>query len=106
MSEKEQCGCGHDHDHDHNHNGEDEGIFIVTGDDGTEHELVMVYSFDVEDKAYAVLLDRNDPEADGFIFRIEEEEDSAYLVDIEDEAEWEKAAAVYNQMMEKENENG
>jgi uncharacterized protein YrzB (UPF0473 family) len=105
MSEKEACGCGQDHDHDHNHdheNGEDEGVFIVTDDDGTEHELVMVYSFDVEEKAYAVLLDRNDPEADGFIFRIEEDGESAFLVDIEDSAEWEKAAEVYNQLMEEE----
>ena len=103
MSDKHECGCGHDHDHDHEH-GEDEGVFIVTDEDGTEHELVMVYSFDVEEKAYAVLLDRNDPESDGFIFRIEEEGDSAYLVDIEDQEEWEKAAAVYNQMMEEDGE--
>ena len=104
MSEKEACGCGHDHDldhHDHEHD-EDEGVFIVTDDDGKEHELVMVYSFDVDDKAYAVLIDRKEPEADGFIFRIEEENDSAYLTDIEDQDEWEKAAAVYNQIMDQE----
>jgi len=106
MSEKEACGCGHDHDHDHDHEHEDEEIFVVTDDDGTEHELVMVYSFDVENRAYAVLLDRNDPEADGFIFRIEEEDDSAFLVDIEDQEEWEKAAAVYNQMMEEDQGQG
>ena len=102
MSDKDQCGCGHDHDHDHHHD-EEESIMIVTDEDGTERELVMVYSFDVEEKAYAVLLDRNDPEADGFIFRIEETDEGAFLVEIEDEAEWEKAAAVYNEMMEQEN---
>lgn len=102
MSDKDQCGCGHDHDHHHDHDHGDEGVFILTDEEGNEHELVMVYNFDVEDKAYAVLLDRNDPEADGMILRIEEEGDSAYLVNIEDDEEWEKAAAAYNEMLDQE----
>lgn len=96
MTDKEREDLQHDHDHDHD---EDE-IFLVTDEEGKEHELVMVYSFDVDDQAYAVLIDRNDPEADGFIFRIVEEEEDAFLADIEDEQEWEKVAAVYNELME------
>lgn len=91
--QEDNCDCGHDHE-------EEEGVFVVTDEDGNEHELVMVYAFEADNRGYAVLLDRNDPEADGFIFRIEEDGDSTYLVDIEDEAEWEKAAAIYNEIVE------
>ncbi|MGX4586707.1 DUF1292 domain-containing protein [Paenibacillus chitinolyticus] len=94
----QDCGCGHDHDHEH-----EESVFIVTDEEGKEHEMVMVYTFDSQDQLYAVLLDRNDPEADGVIFRIEEENDDAYLVNIEDEAEWERVVAVYNQIIAEEN---
>ena len=94
------CGCGHDHDHNH-----DEDIIVVTDDEGNEHELVMVYTFEMEDHAYAVLIDRNNPEEDGFIFRIVEENDSAHLVDIEDPQEWERAAAVYNNIVSEDGMN-
>lgn len=60
--------------------------------------MVMVFQFESEDQAYAVLLDRNDPEADGIIFRIEEENDEAYLVSIEDDEEWQRVVAVYNEL--------
>jgi uncharacterized protein YrzB (UPF0473 family) len=49
-----------------------------------------------------VLLDRNDPEADGMIFRIEEKEDEAFLVNIEDDEEWERVSAVYDRIVEEE----
>jgi uncharacterized protein YrzB (UPF0473 family) len=87
--------CDHDHDH-----GED--VFIVTDENGTEHEMVMVYTFESKDKAYAVLLDRNDPESDGVIFRIEEENDEAFLVTIEDEEEWEQVVNIYNEIVAQE----
>lgn len=90
---------GPDCDHDHEH-GED--IFIVTDEDGKEHEMVMVYTFQSQEQAYAVLLDRNDPEADGVIFRVEEEDDEAYLVNIEDEAEWERVVTIYNEIIAQE----
>ncbi|GAA4857110.1 DUF1292 domain-containing protein [Paenibacillus vulneris] len=85
--------CDHDHDHE-------DDIFIVTDKDGVEHEMVMVYTFEASDQPYAVLLDRNDPEADGVIFRIEEEDDEAYLASIEDEEEWDRVVQIYNQIIE------
>jgi uncharacterized protein YrzB (UPF0473 family) len=89
----DNCGCGHDHEHEH-----DDQVFVITDDDGVEHEMVMVYTFEADDKAYAVLLDRNDPESDGVIFRIEEENDEAFLASIEDDQEWEKVVAIYNEI--------
>ncbi|MFD0869811.1 Uncharacterized protein conserved in bacteria [Chlamydia abortus] len=89
----QDCGCGHDHNHEH-----DEDIFLVTDTDGVEHEMVMVYTFEADNQAYAVLLDRNAPDSDGVIFRIEEENDDAYLVSIEDDEEWNRVVTIYNEL--------
>jgi uncharacterized protein YrzB (UPF0473 family) len=87
--------CEHDHD---------ENIFVVTDAEGIEHEMVMVYTFESNDQAYAVLLDRNEPEADGVIFRVEEENEEAYLVSIEEDEEWDRVVAIYNEIAAKEAE--
>jgi uncharacterized protein YrzB (UPF0473 family) len=97
----------HEHNHSHapdsDHDHEDgEDVFVVTDENGKEHEMVMVYTFETQDHAYAVLLDRNDPDADGVIFRIEEENEEAFLVNIEDEAEWERVVAMYNDIIAQE----
>lgn len=94
------CGCGHDHDHDHDH--EHEAIFELTDEEGNTHEMVMVYQFETDNQGYAVLLDRHDQEADGIIFRIEEENGEAFLVNIEDDQEWERVVTIYNEIMAKE----
>jgi Protein of unknown function (DUF1292). len=91
--------CDHDHDHEH-----EEHVFIVTNDAGEEREMVMVYTFESEDNVYAVLLDRQDPEQDGVIFRIEEENDEAFLVGIDDDAEWDRVTAIYEEIARSENE--
>ncbi|MNG12070.1 hypothetical protein D3C84_956550 [compost metagenome] len=65
--------------------------------------MVMVYTFESEEKAYAVLIDRNDPEEDGVIFRIEEEDDEAFLVGIEDDTEWERVTKLYEEIAQREN---
>lgn len=91
------ASCDHDHE---------EEIFIVTDENGVEHEMVMVYTFEAENQAYAVLLDRNDPEADGVIFRIEEQGEEAFLASIEDEAEWERVVQIYNEILEEEGQEG
>lgn len=92
----DQCGCGHDHSHDHDH---EDDVFVLTDENGVDHEMVMVYTFEAGDQAYAVLIDRNDPEADGVIFRIEEENGDAFLVNIEDDEEWEKVVAIYDEIV-------
>ncbi|RAP76524.1 DUF1292 domain-containing protein [Paenibacillus montanisoli] len=89
--------CNHDHDHE-------EHVFLVTDEEGIEREMVMVFTFESEDQVYSVLLDRNDPEADGVIFRIEEEDGEAFLVGIEDDAEWERVTKIYEEIARSENE--
>jgi len=93
----DNCGCGHDHD-------QEEHVFLVEDEEGQEREMVMVYTFESEQQVYAVLLDRNDPEADGVIFRIEEEDEESFLVGIEDDAEWERVTKIYEEIAERENE--
>ena len=89
----EHCGCG---DHDH----EEEDVFVVADEEGNEREMVIALTFETEGRTYAVLLDRNDLEADGFIFRLEEEGDQAYLVNIEDDDEWQRVSALYERMVD------
>jgi uncharacterized protein YrzB (UPF0473 family) len=91
----EDCGCGHDHDHE-------EHVFIVSDEEGNEIEMIMARTFESNEQIYAVLLDRNDPEADAVIFRVEEENDEAFLVNIEDDEEWERVSKLYEEIAEQE----
>ncbi|GAB6929691.1 hypothetical protein JCM10914A_36740 [Paenibacillus sp. JCM 10914] len=88
--------CGHDHDHDHDH---EEVVLTLTDEEGKEVEMVFVESFDVGEKQYALLLERGNPEADGVILRMEEENEEVVLYNIEDEAEWNEVEAAYNEMV-------
>ena len=92
-----------DHVHDENCDHEHEDmVFVVTDEDGNEHEMVLAYTFETGDQAYAVLLDRNDPEDDGVIFRIEEDGEDEVLVNIEDDEEWERVMKVYEELVSQE----
>ncbi|MHA0858217.1 DUF1292 domain-containing protein [Paenibacillus sp. CMAA1364] len=89
----EDCGC------DHEHGEEDELVLTLTDENGTDIEMVLVETFDVGDKAYALLLERNNPEADGIILRMEEEDEEMVLYNIEDEEEWKSVEEVYNKLV-------
>lgn len=93
------CGCGHDHDHDH-----EEHVFIIADEEGNEREMVMVYTFESEENLYAVLLDRQEPERDGVIFRIEEEGEETFLVGIEEDEEWDRVQKIYEEIAASEQE--
>lgn len=92
----EACGCGHDHDHDHEH---EEFVLTLTDENGQDVEMVLVETFDVSEKVYALLLERNNPEADGIILRLEEEDDKMVLYNIEDEEEWRLVEEAYNEIV-------
>ncbi|AZK46947.1 MULTISPECIES: DUF1292 domain-containing protein [Paenibacillus] len=92
----EACGCGHDHDHDHEH---EEFVLTLTDEEGNDVEMVLVETFDVAEKVYALLLERNNPEADGIILRLEEENEEMVLYNIEDEDEWRQVEAAYNELV-------
>jgi len=90
------CGCGQDHDHDHEH---EEVLLTLTDENGQDVEMVLVETFDVEKHVYALLLERNNPEADGIILRMEEEDEEMVLYNIEDEEEWNRVEAAYNELV-------
>ncbi|MBP1904451.1 uncharacterized protein YrzB (UPF0473 family) [Paenibacillus turicensis] len=94
----EACGCGHDHGHDHDHEHE-EFVLTLTDEHGNDVEMVLVETFDVADKLYALLLERNNTEADGIILRLEEENEEMMLYNIEDEAEWALVEEAYNKLV-------
>ncbi|MNH95063.1 hypothetical protein D3C87_439940 [compost metagenome] len=98
----EACGCGHDHDHDHEH---EEFVLTLTDENGQDVEMVLVETFDVSEKVYALLLERNNPEADGIILRLEEEDDKMVLYNIEDEEEWRLVEEAYNEIVSAQEES-
>lgn len=91
----------HDEYGDHEH---DDEVFLVTDEEGNEHEMILVYTFDTGDRSYAVLLDRNNPEEDGVIFRIEQDGEDEVLVNIEDDEEWERVVNAYEEIVARETE--
>jgi uncharacterized protein YrzB (UPF0473 family) len=84
----------HQHGPDCDHENE-EAVFVITDEEGVEQEYIMVYSFETERGQYAVLLKKDDLESDGLLLKIEQEDGEAFLIDIEDEEEWNHALKVY-----------
>lgn len=90
-------------EHEHNMTeDEEEPVIIVTDENGVERELIHIRTFDHGDNEYAVLIDRNDPDADGHILRIEQDGDEMVLANIEDDEEWETVVEIYNSIVEEE----
>ncbi|NMO94702.1 DUF1292 domain-containing protein [Paenibacillus lemnae] len=88
----------HTHEHEHNHD-QEEFVLTLTDEQGKEMEMVLVETFDVGEKLYALLLERNNPEADGVILRMEEEDEEMVLYNIEDEEEWNAVEEAYNELV-------
>ncbi|MDO7905298.1 DUF1292 domain-containing protein [Paenibacillus sp. JX-17] len=89
---------GHDHAHDHDHDHE-EIVVTLTDEEGNDVDMVLIETFDVAESVYAILLERDNPESDGIILRVEEEDGETVLVNIEDEAEWNRVEEAYNQLV-------
>lgn len=84
--------------------GQSEPSIIVTDEQGEEKEMIVVYTFSVQDSSYAVLLEKEDPEKDGVLMKVEEEEDNTYLAPIEDDEEWDHVVSVYEEIVNREQE--
>ncbi len=92
-----------------NDNGEENAdVIILVDEEGNEHDFAMVDRFPVNLKEYAILIpvlyleDDEDDEAidledEAFIFRIDLNEGEEILVEVEDEIEWNKVAAVWKE---------
>ncbi len=89
-------------DHQHQHEESEDIVVTMTDEEGKEREMVLAFTFDVEEQVYAVLLDYHDPEEEGVIMRLEEDDGDTVLVNIEDDAEWERVVTIYNELAEQE----
>ncbi|MFA5527504.1 MAG: DUF1292 domain-containing protein [Peptostreptococcales bacterium] len=88
------CGCGCD--------GDDEGyepeIITLEFDDGETVECETIGVFEVDDKEYIALLPLDGTD-DVYIYGYKEvDEDNFDLIDIEDEAEFEKVAGIFEKL--------
>ncbi len=79
---------------------EDVDILTLEFDDGGEVECEIMGVFDCEGKEYIALIPHDDSD-DVYIYGYKEVEDDEFeLVDIEDDAEFEKAVAEFDKIME------
>ncbi len=88
-------------------NGEERtDILVLVDDEGNEHEFALIDRFQVDLYDYAILVpvlfyeeeeDYLDFEEDAYIFRIEPGEDEDSLVEVDDEAEWNKVAELWEE---------
>ena len=85
----------------------EEGDFVVlTDENGEEHEFELVDVFDLDGKEYAVLAsaeDSDEEDDEAIVLRVERDaEGQDMLVDIEDDDEWERVAARWDEILEEE----
>lgn len=95
---------GHDHNHENDHEHDHEDLVVLTDEDGVEHEFAVIDVIEVEGKEYAILLPPDDEDDDeAIILRVETDENGEEtLVDIEDDAEFEKVAEAWEEILEEE----
>lgn len=86
------CGCGHDH--------EEESIITLEFDDGESIECEALGIFELEGKEYAALVPVDEDMDDVFLYEYKETGDQFELVDIEDDEEFEKVVAEFENILE------
>ena len=86
------CGCGHDH--------EEANIITLEFDDGENIECEALGIFEVEGKDYAALVPTDEESDDVFLFEYKENGDEFELLDIEDDALFDKVTAEFESILE------
>jgi uncharacterized protein YrzB (UPF0473 family) len=79
-------------------------MITLLDEEGQEHDFELINILEVDQNEYAVLLppedDTEDDAVEAIVLkRTEDEEGNEILVDIEDEEEWEKVAAAWEELM-------
>ncbi len=86
----EDCNCGHDHDED--------SFITLEFEDGEDVECEIMGVFEFEGKEYIALLP-TDGTDDVYIYGYKEASEEEFeLIDIEDEAEFERVVAEFEKM--------
>jgi len=77
--------------------GEDDVITLID-EDGSEHQFEVLDIIEVDGSRYVICAPADDPEDEGaYAFRLQEDEDGAYLTDVEDDDEWEAVARAWEE---------
>ncbi len=95
-----------------NGNGEERtDIVVLVDEEGNEHDFALVDRFQVDINEYAILVpvmyfeegengEAIDFEEEAYIFRIDVGEGEEMLVEVEDEAEWNEVASVWEERVQ------
>jgi len=95
-----------------NDNGEERtDIVVLLDEEGNEHDFALVDRFQFDLNEYAILVpvlyleeendaDEIDLEDEAYIFRIDLDEGEEILVEVEDEIEWNQAAAIWEERVQ------
>lgn len=83
---------------------EEGDLVVLTDENGEEHEFELVDVFEVDGREYAVLASTEEEEdEEAIVLRVEKDsEGNDQLVDIDDDDEWEKVAARWDEILEDE----
>lgn len=77
-----------------------EPSIVFVDEEGNEKEMLIISTFALEDTTYAILIEKDRPEEDGVMMKVEENGDEAYLAPIEDDDEWERALEAYENLLD------
>ena len=92
------CGCGHAHEHEHEH--EEYDTIVLTLDDDTELECIVLDVFEVDEQAYIAMVSIEEEQV--LIYRYIEvedgEEDEFTLETIDNEEEFELVSRAFNEL--------
>lgn len=78
---------------------EESNIVILEDENGQEHEYEVEEIYEVDGKEYAVLLSTEEDSDNAFVFRVEQDEQGDdILVDITDDAEWDKVVSAIEEI--------
>ena len=75
---------------------------ILEDDHGNEHEFMVLETFNIEDDTYYVLLPPDEAEEAVIMKLIVDEDGEECFVDIEDDDEWARAEATWNEILDDE----
>lgn len=88
----ENCCCGHDN--------EDMDIITLEFDDGESVECEPLGIFEVDGKEYAALVPLDEDLEDVYLYEYKESGEEFELIDIEDDEEFEKVVAEFENILE------
>ncbi|MBX6395652.1 MAG: DUF1292 domain-containing protein [Alicyclobacillaceae bacterium] len=92
-------------DHVHDEHCEHDDVVLLEDEDGNERAFQIVEVIQVDNREYAVLVPQDEPEGDGAILRIDVDDNGEeYLVDIEDDEEWNRVVRAYESWFNEDDE--